>query len=211
MIRYGEDLGADRVSAGRHAPATGRNRDAIAAVLAEALPKHGAALEIASGTGEHAVFFANLFPALQWQPTDCDPEALASIRAWSAQRPLPNLADPLRLDAAADEWPVTAADAMIAINMVHISPWSATLGLLRGAARVLPTGGPLIVYGPFRRRDFPTAPTNEAFDRSLRERDPAWGLREVETLEAEASLLGLRLERLVAMPANNLTLVFARA
>lgn len=210
MIRYGEDLGADRASERRHAPATERNRDAIAAILAEVLPAHGTVVEIASGTGEHVVYFAGLFPELRWQPSDGDAEALASIRAWAAERSLPNLSDPIHLDAGAEEWPVSEADAIIAINMVHISPWSATVGLLRGAARLLAAGAPLILYGPYRRRDIPTAPSNESFDRSLRSRDPRWGLREVETVEAEASRFQLRLDRLVAMPANNLILVFSR-
>lgn len=210
MIRYGENLGGDRASERRHAPATERNRDAIAAVLAEVLPAHGTVLEIASGTGEHAVYFAGLFPGLRWQPSDGDVEALASIRAWSAERSLLNLAEPIYLDAGADQWPVSEADAIIAVNMVHISPWSATVGLLRGAARLLPVGGPLILYGPYRRRDMPTVPSNESFDQSLRSRDPSWGLREVEAVEAEASRFELRLDRLVEMPANNLALIFLR-
>ena len=195
----------------RSSPATERNREPIAAVLREALPERGTALEIASGTGEHAAYFAGCFPTLRWQPSDPDPNALASIRAWREEAGVDNLLEPLRLDAAAETWPVAAADAILCINMVHISPWAATEGLMRGAKRLLPEGGPLVLYGPFRRAGVTTAPSNEAFDQSLRARNPEWGLRDLEAVEAEALKRGLRLERVVEMPANNLTVVFRRA
>jgi SAM-dependent methyltransferase len=192
----------------REAPAAARNREPIAAVLREVLPAAGTVLEVASGTGEHAHHFAGLWPNLLWRPSDPDPNAIASIRAWRADARLPNLADPIRLDAATATWPIAAADAVLCVNMVHISPWSATEGLMRGAGRLLAAGGPLILYGPYRRSGVATAPGNEAFDESLRARNPEWGLRDLEAVEAEAARNGLRLERVVEMPANNLTVVF---
>jgi SAM-dependent methyltransferase len=191
----------------RHAPATARNRGPIAASLAEVLPTSGVVLEVASGTGEHCAWFAARFPGLEWQPSDPDAEARESIAAWCAD--LPNVRVPLPLNAAAKEWPIVRADAVLCSNMVHISPWEATLGLLAGAARRLAPGAPLILYGPYRRRDVRTAETNEAFDVSLKQRNPAWGLRHVEDVAAAAR--GFALERLVEMPANNLVLVFRRA
>ncbi|HYJ84250.1 MAG TPA: DUF938 domain-containing protein [Allosphingosinicella sp.] len=194
----------------RHAPAATRNRDPIAAVLREVLPASGTVLEVASGTGEHAACFAALFPGLAWRPSDPDPEALDSIRAWREEAGPGNLLEPVRLDASAGSWPVASAEAMLCVNMVHISPWQATEGLMRGAGRLLPPGGPLVLYGPYRRAGVPTAPSNEAFDESLNSRDPRWGLRDLEAVEAEAERNGLRLERVVEMPANNLTVVFRR-
>lgn len=195
--------------AARHAPATARNRDPILAVLRDVLPASGLILEIASGTGEHVRYFAEKLPHLGWQPTDSDPDALASIAAWSER--LANIRPPLRLDASIADWPVTHADAILCINMVHISPWTATEGLFAGAARVLPPGAPLYLYGPYRRADVPTAPSNEAFDQSLKARDPAWGLRQLEDVIALASRTGFRFDRLAEMPANNVSLVFRRA
>lgn len=197
-----EDSGAAR----KHAPATLRNREAIAAVLAEVLPETGLVLEVASGSGEHCAFFAERFAGLRWQPSDPEPSALTSIASWCAG--LGNVAAPVALDAAAADWPVARADALLCINMVHISPWEAALGLLDGAARVLPTGAPLILYGPYRRAEVETAPSNEAFDASLKARDPRWGLRDVADVSAAASARGLGLERLVEMPANNIMLVY---
>jgi len=194
----------------RSAPAALRNRAPIAALLPGILPERGIVLEIASGTGEHSTFFAGLFPGLSWQPTDPDEGALASIRAWRAEVGLPNLCEPLKLDAAAPEWPVDRADAILCINMVHISPWAATLGLLDGAARLLLPGAPLVLYGPYRRAAVPTAASNEDFDRSLRARNPDWGLRDLESVNEEAEARGLRFERLFEMPANNLTIVLRR-
>lgn len=197
-----EDNGAAR----KHAPATLRNREAIAAVLAEVLPASGTVLEIASGSGEHCAFFAERFPALHWQPSDPEPSALASIASWCAG--LDNVAPPVAIDAAAVHWPVGRADALLCINMVHISPWAATLGLLDGVARVLPQGAPLILYGPYRRAGVETAPSNEAFDASLKARDPRWGLRDVADVNAAAAARGLSFEQLVEMPANNIVLVY---
>jgi SAM-dependent methyltransferase len=193
------------------APAAARNRDPIAAVLREVLPVRGTVLEIASGSGEHAAWFAGAFPELVWQPSDPDRDALESVAAWRDESRAPNLLPPVLLDASADTWPVRSADAILCINMVHISPWKATLGLLRGAARLLPPGGPLILYGPYRRAGVPTAPSNEDFDRSLKARDPSWGLRDLEDLVAAAELQELGFDRLFEMPANNVTLIFRRA
>jgi SAM-dependent methyltransferase len=195
----------------RHAPATERNRQPIADVLRGVLPERGLVLEVASGTGEHAAYFARAFPALRWQPSDGDPEALASIEAWQADSGAPNLLPAVLLDAATETWPIGRADALLCINMVHISPWAATVGLMRGAGRLLRPGAPLILYGPYRRAGVPTAQSNEAFDESLRGRNPEWGLRSLEDVAAEAEANGLRFERLLEMPANNLTLLFRRA
>lgn len=194
----------------RLAPATQRNRDDIARVLSEILPDTGDILEIASGTGEHIAYFAQQFPSLTWQPSDPDPVALVSILAWSAETDCTNLRAPLQIDAAAD-WEISHADAIICINMVHISPWSATLGLLRNTARILPVGAPLYLYGPYRQHGHPTAPSNEDFDESLKSRNPEWGLRYVEDVTQAASDVGLVFDRLMEMPANNLSLVFRRA
>jgi SAM-dependent methyltransferase len=191
----------------RHAPATERNRDAIVEVLQGILPPGGQVLEIASGTGEHIVHFARSFPHLTWQPSDPDPVALASIKAWREETASSNLLQPIQIDASA-EWPVDHADAIICINMVHISPWAATGGLFRNAGRVLPIRGLLYLYGPYRRHGMPTAPSNDQFDQSLKERNPAWGLRQVEEVVAEAATAGLFLEHLVEMPANNVSLIF---
>lgn len=195
----------------RQAPAAARNRDPIAEVLAGVLPETGLVLEIASGSGEHAIWFAERFPGLTWQPSDPDPAALRSIAAWVAQSGLQNLRAPVTLDAADHDWPVGSADAIACINMIHISPWSATEGLMAGAARLLPAGGPLYLYGPYRRGGAHTAPSNEAFDESLRARDPAWGIRDMEAVIEAAEAAGLAFERAVAMPANNFSLILRRA
>jgi len=194
----------------RYAPATLRNRDAIATVLRQVLPARGTVLEVASGSGEHVVHFAQVFPALQWQPSDPDPSALRSIAAWAGEANLPNVAPPVMLDASDAAWPVLEADALLCINMVHICPWAATLGLLDGAARLLPEGGVLYLYGPYLRAEVETAPGNLAFDRSLRTRNPDWGLRDVADVTAAAQARGLAFKRLVEMPANNLSLIFRR-
>ncbi len=194
----------------RHAPATERNRDPIAAVLREVLPARGLVLEVASGTGQHAAYFARLFPGLEWQPSDPDPDALTSIEAWVADAGAANLREPIELDAAGT-WPVERADAVLCINMVHISPWTATLGVLTGAARLLPTGGPLMLYGPYRRSEVETAKSNEAFDRSLKARNPDWGLRDLDQVTAAAEAERLVLERVVEMPANNVSVVFRKS
>ena len=203
--------GSEGSAAGkRHAPATERNREPIAAVLREVLPERGLLLEVAAGTGEHGAYLAPLFPSLRWQPSDPDPDALTSIEAWQADSAADNLLPPVFLDAAAQPWPVDGADAILCVNMVHISPWVATEGLMRGAGRLLPPGGPLILYGPYRRKGMPTAPSNEAFDQSLKARNPLWGLRDVEAVKDEATGQGLGFERLYEMPANNLILVFRK-
>jgi hypothetical protein len=202
--------------AGRYsAPPVLRNRDPILAVLREVLPAAGLLLEVASGSGEHALHWARHLPGWTVQPTDADPRARASIDAWgagTASEPGPaNLRRALPLDAAAEDWPVAQADAVLCINMIHIAPWSATLGLLRGAARCLPPGAPLILYGPYRREGRPTAPGNEAFDADLRGRNPAWGLRLLETVAEAAAAAGFPdPPQVVEMPANNLTVVFRR-
>ncbi|MGZ3275808.1 MAG: DUF938 domain-containing protein, partial [Caulobacteraceae bacterium] len=171
----------------------------------------GLVLEVAAGAGEHAVYFASAFAALQWQPTDADAEALASITAWRQHAGLDNLLPPLCLDAAQpDAWPVERADAVVAINMIHISPWSATAGLMAGAARALPSGGGLFLYGPFIESGVPTAPSNVEFDQSLRRRNPEWGIRSLDDLTALGARHGLSLSERIAMPANNLVLVFRK-
>jgi SAM-dependent methyltransferase len=192
------------------APAAARNRDAITGVLRQVLPASGTVLEIASGSGEHIVHFAKVFPHLQWQPSDPEPAALASIAAWSAEAHLPNLAPPLRLDVSTAEWPTARADAILCINMIHIAPWAATLGLMAGAGRLLTPGGLLYLYGPFREEGVPLAPSNADFDASLKSRDPEWGLRWVHETAAIASTHGLILSERIAMPANNLSLIFYR-
>ena len=194
----------------RHAPATLRNRDAIVAVLRDWLPATGSVLEVASGSGEHAVHFAAAFPDLDWQPTDPDPAGLTSIAAYRVDAGLANIAPPIALDAASDVWPLDRADAILCINMVHISPWEATTGLLAGAVRLLARGAPLILYGPYFEPDAPTAESNLAFDASLRSRNPAWGLRDTDAVKAAAFDAGLAFAERRAMPANNLMLLFRR-
>ena len=194
----------------RSAPHVARNAGPIAEVLRGMLPERGLVLEVASGTGEHALHFAREFPHLRWQPSDPEPAALRSIEAWHREAELPNLLPAVALDARAAEWPVAAADAILCINMIHISPWAATAGLLRGAGRLLAPGAPLYLYGPFRRAGVETAPSNAAFDASLRARDPEWGLRDLEDVVAEAEGQGFRLETVVPMPANNVSVVFRK-
>lgn len=195
----------------RSAPAALRNRDAILTALRALLPPTGLVLEVASGSGEHAVHFAAALPDLVFQPSDPDPRARASIDAWAAGAGLPNLRPALALDAAMSPgaWPIARADAVLCINMVHIAPWEAALGLVRGAARLLPTGAPLVLYGPFRRGGAHTARSNAAFDAALRAEDPRWGVRDLEAL-AEAAA-GFGPPTVVPMPANNLVLAFRRA
>ena len=194
----------------RTAPHVARNAAPIIEVLRDVLPESGLVLEVASGSGEHALAFARAFPNLLWQPSDPDPAALASIEAWRATEGLPNLLAPLSLDAAATDWPIGHGDAILCINMVHISPWAATLGLLDGAARLLAPDAPLYLYGAYRRDGVPTAPSNEAFDASLKARNPEWGVRRLEDVTAEAERRGLCFDRVVEMPANNLSVTFRR-
>lgn len=194
----------------RHAPATERNREPLLAVLREVLPTSGRVLEVASGTGQHAAWFARALPHLVWQPTDVDAESLESIEAWRTEEGPPNLLPPRRLDAGAEAWPETAADVILNVNMIHIAPWTACQGLMRGAGRVLPPGGLLVLYGPYFVEGRDTAPSNLEFDASLRARNPAWGVRSLEAVTAEAALHGLERERVVDMPSNNLTVVFRK-
>jgi SAM-dependent methyltransferase len=194
----------------RSAPHVARNAGPIAEVLRAILPPRGLVLEVASGTGEHILHFARDFPKLLWQPSDPEPAALRSIEAWRAESGLFNLLPAVSLDARAGDWPVPQADALVCINMIHISPWAATAGLMRGAGRLLEAGAPLCLYGPYRRAAVATAPSNEAFDESLRARDPEWGLRDLEAVVAEAEKHGFTLDRVVEMPANNLSAVFRK-
>ena len=195
----------------RHAPATLRNREPIFEVLRPLLREGARVLEIASGSGEHAVFFAGRMPDVTWQPSDLDPEALASIDAHRAEAGLPNLRAPLAIDASRGDFGDVAADAVLSANMIHIAPWAACVGLIRGAARVLPAGGVLVLYGPFRIAGQPFAPSNDAFDASLRARDPAWGVRDLDAVVALAEEAGFTRAALVAMPANNHSLVLKRS
>jgi SAM-dependent methyltransferase len=195
----------------RTSPSTARNRTPILAVLKKCLPARGDVLEIAAGAGEHAAYFAKALPDLQWRPTDPDPEALASIAAWRSVADAPNLLAPLKLDASDPEgWPVDHAEAVININMIHISPWAATQGLMAGAGRLLPPGGVLFLYGPYFETGVETAPSNLDFDASLRARNQAWGLRDVEAVAALANRHRLALAESLAMPANNLALIFRK-
>ena len=194
----------------QRAPAAARNREPIAAVLVHELPASGTVLEVASGTGEHALHFAAAFPHLAWQPSDPDAAARASIAAWREGGGLANLMPPLALDAATASWEGLAADALLCINMVHISPLAATEGLLAGAAALLPPGGPLILYGPYFEEGVPTAPSNLAFDADLKARNPAWGLRQAEWLDTAAAAQGLARTARYEMPANNIMLVYRR-
>lgn len=203
---YESPLGGDRR---RSAPAALRNREPIAEVLRDWLPERGLVLEIASGTGEHAVHFAERFPALDWQPSDIHPDALASIGAWVEGARLPNLRAPVVLDASASDWPIDRADAVLSINMVHISPWNSALGVIAGAARLLPSGGPLILYGPWISDSVPTVQSNLDFDADLRRRDPDWGLRKVEDF-ATAAEDRFELAEIRTMAANNMMLLLRR-
>lgn len=198
-------------SGARSAPAYFRNRDPIRDALKPRLPESGLVLEIASGTGEHAVYNAAAFPNLQWQPSDSDADALKSISAWGAHSGLPNLRPPVRLDAAQpDSWTVERPDVVINANMIHISPWSVTEGLMKGAGRVLPSGGMMFMYGPYLEATVETAPSNVAFDLSLKQRNPEWGLRLLEDVAALAEQNGLAFAERLSMPANNLMLVFRK-
>lgn len=192
----------------RSAPAVERNRQPILEVLRDWLPESGLVLELASGSGEHAVAFAQAFPNLEWQPSDLHPDALASIAAWRDEAQLPNLLPPIEIDASAHAWPVDQAGAILSINMVHISPWASALGLIENAARLLKPGTPLILYGPWLTDATEPAPSNLAFDKSLRTRDPEWGLRRVEEFALAARERGLELAERRDMPANNMMLLF---
>lgn len=193
------------------APAAARNREPILDVLRTVLPGEGLVLEVASGTGEHVVHFAQALPQLTFQPTDPDANAMASIAGWIAHAGVGNVLAPVLLNAAAAAWPVERADAVICINMIHIAPWTATQGLIRGAAAILKPGAPLCLYGPFRQGGVHTAPSNEDFDESLRARDPLWGVRDLDEVAALALPAGFLAPRVIAMPANNLSVIFIRS
>ena len=194
----------------RSAPHVARNAEPIADVLGAVLPARGLVLEVASGTGEHAVHFARTFLRLKWQPSDPDPLALRSIESWRHEAGLANLLPAVTLDVCAEDWLTERADAILCINMIHISPWSAAEGLMRGAGRRLDPGAPLYLYGPYFQAGVPTAPSNLAFDQSLRSRDPEWGIRDLEAVVDLARAHGFALDTVVPMPANNLSVVLRR-
>jgi cyclopropane fatty-acyl-phospholipid synthase-like methyltransferase len=197
--------------AARKSPATARNRQPILEVLRPRLADGARVLEVASGAGEHAVFLAGALPDVHWRPTDRDEDALASIAAWRSVAGLPNLAAPVRLDAADPaSWPQGPFEAVVCINMIHISPWAATEGLMAGSGRMLTSGGRLFLYGPYLEADVETTPSNLAFDQSLKSRDPAWGLRDLAAVSALAAANGLTFAERIAMPANNLIVIFER-
>ena len=202
-----DEAGAE---ARRHAPATLRNRDAIIDVLRDHLPATGNVLEIASGSGEHIVHFAEAFPQIAWQPSDREPAALHSIAAWAADAALANVLSPLLIDVEQPEWPIAHVDGIVCINMVHISPWSATQALFAQASARLSVPAPLYLYGPFIRHDVTTSDSNLEFDASLKQRNPAWGLRDVAQVDEIAQQCGFSRTALTEMPANNLSLVYRR-
>ena len=191
-------------------PHVARNRDAILALLRRVLPPRGLVLEIASGSGEHAAYFAQSLPHLQWQPSDPDAQALASIAAHAAAAAAPNLLPPLEFDVTSPSWPLARADAIVCCNMIHIAPWAATEGLVAGAARVLPAGGILYLYGPYMVGGRHTAPSNAALDADLRARNPQWGIRDIDAVTALAEKHGFVPTETVEMPANNLSVIFRR-
>lgn len=191
-------------------PAALRNREPILEILRNVLPKKGTILEIASGSGEHVTHYAALLPDLVWQPSDPSLEARASIASRMEEDKLLNLLPPLDIDVSTDIWPIDKADAMLAINMVHISPWAATEGLLKGAGRLLSIGGVLVLYGPYRQKGHIFVESNVAFDASLKSRNPEWGIRQLEAVAEEAAKSGLALTSVTNMPANNLCVVFTR-
>jgi SAM-dependent methyltransferase len=193
-----------------HAPAAVRNRQPILDILRRHLPPRGVVLEVASGSGEHVAHFAQACPDLAFQPSDPDFAHRASTDAWSAALGLANVRPAIDLDASADTWPVASADAILCINMIHIAPWAAVVGLVRGAARVLPPGGLLYLYGPYKRGGEHTAPSNAAFDASLQAQNPAWGVRDLEAVAQLAAGHGFPAPAVEQMPANNLSLVFRK-
>jgi cyclopropane fatty-acyl-phospholipid synthase-like methyltransferase len=206
--RYGEaGLAAGRLES----PAAERNKSPILAAIRARLPTTGVVLEVASGTGQHIVHFAREVPSLVWQPTDADEELRSAAAERIREAGLDNVRPPLRLDVRASDWPSEKVSAIVCINMIHIAPWSATKGLMEGAARLLQPGSPLFLYGPYKRGGRHTAPSNEAFDLSLRGRNPEWGVRDLDEVERCAEQHGLVLAEVVAMPANNLTVIFEAA
>lgn len=187
-----------------------RNRAFILEVLKRVLPTEARVLEIASGSGEHGVFMARALPGITWMPTDGSAELLPSIEAWRTSEGLTNLHSPQLLNVLSDTWPVAQADAVVNINMIHVAPWEACDALLRGASRLLPKGGLLYMYGPYKRFGQHTAPSNASFDRTVRKRDNSWGVRNLEDVQRLARSYSLRLEEIVPMPANNLSVIYRR-
>lgn len=208
--RYHDTLAGSAADARLHAPATQRNREPILEVLMRLLPAEGTVLELASGTGEHAVWFAQQLRPLVWQPSDADPDMRASIAAHARAQGVATIRDPLAIDVSAEDWPIDRADAAVCINLIHIAPWMAAEGLFAGAARVLPAGAPLVLYGPFKRGGVHTAESNARFDRSLRAQNPAWGVRDLDEVDALAQARGFAPLEVVEMPANNLTVAYER-
>ena len=194
----------------RFAPAAERNRQPILEVLSQVLPDSGTVLEVASGTGQHATYFAQYLPTLRWQPSDPSPDARDSISAWVANADQDNLAPPLSLDVTVQPWPIERADAVLCINMLHIAPWDAAIALFEGASGLLEAGHPLVTYGPYRMHGRHTAPSNETFDQSLRSRNPSWGVRDLDELSELGTRTGFGLDKRFDMPANNMTLVWVR-
>lgn len=193
-------------------PSAARNTAPILAVLKRVLPAHGKVLEIGCGTGEHAVCFAEAMANLVWLPSDPDPSSRASTASWIRFKRLTNVLEPVDVDVSADTWGVehlAPFDAIVSLNMVHIAPWAATLGLFAGAGRLLPGGGVLFLYGPFMHNGAHNAPSNAAFDQSLKSRNPSWGVRDITDLERVAEASGLHLRKIIEMPANNKSLVFS--
>ena len=207
------DAGAEHVELPPGAllsPAAERNKAPLLEVLSDVLPASGLVLEVASGTGQHVAHFARVMHGLKWQPSDPDPEMRKSIRAHAAAHALDNVAEPLDLDVLAADWPLSRADAVLCCNMIHIAPWSATEGLLRGVGTLLEPAAPFVLYGPFMRDGCHTSPSNERFDTSLKQRNSAWGIRDLEVVTALAEQHGLVRAQIVPMPANNSTVVFRK-
>jgi len=194
----------------KHAPATMRNRDAIATVLSQILPETGTVLEIASGTGEHAVYFGQKFSGLIFQPSDPDPDCCRSIAAWTTREAVENVRPPMQLDALANDWDIESPTAILCINMIHIAPWEAAIGLLNHAARLLAPGDPLYLYGPYFRDGVESAQGNLDFERSLKSRNLRWGIRDVADMDALAEKTGFKRENLIEMPANNISLIYRK-
>ena len=197
-----------------HAPAAARNSAPLLAVLAEILPQRGLFLEIESVSGEHAAYFATRLPGRSWQPSDPDPTRRASIAAYAKDARAAvqgtDILTPLAIDASASGWPLRRADAVLSVNMIHIAPWAAAQGLLDGAARILPTDGPLILYGPMKIDGAHTAPSNAEFDKQLRANNPEWGVRDLDVLDSAAFASSLERTELIPMPANNYVVVYRR-
>lgn len=198
----------------QHAPATQRNREPILKILSEVLPTSSNVLEVASGTGEHAIFFASQLESCRWIPSDVNALAAESIIAWKNACPVDNLELPLLVDVTQDNWQQEVVEhqinAIVNINMIHIAPWQACLGLMAGAAKILPKDGILYLYGPYKRNGEHTSLSNANFDRSLRDRHPLWGVRDLEAVIAAAAAHNLNLQQVITMPANNLSVIFNR-